>query len=170
MCSQVCNKINWKANEGKTFLLVVEHYSKRGEDSRELIWSPNEESRRHLAAGISWNDVEGKWCNSAILGESKQGKKIEVRLSGSNTKNMHSHACHNFGRVFPYHPIILCISSTKSASSQSHFHHLIHFSHFDTNKHKHPFRALHYISTHHLCIPISFMSNPCTSIPNSRLF
>ena len=36
-----------------------------------------------------------KWCIGVTLGEAKQGKKIEFRLGGSNTKNMHSHACSN---------------------------------------------------------------------------
>ena len=82
-------------------------------------------------------------------------------------QNMHSHACHNLGRVFPYHPIIWCNSSTKSDSSQSHFHHLIHFSHFDTNKHNHSipcrFHVLTPISSHH---SISF---PFPSCPNRAL-
>ena len=87
VCSQVCIWINGKTNEVKTTLLVAEHYSKRGEDSRELIWSPNEEFRSYFGCMEFQEHMwKCKVVHSAILGDSRQGKTIEFRLCGSNTK------------------------------------------------------------------------------------
>lgn len=136
VCSQVCIWINGKTNEVKTTLSVAEHYSKRGEDSRELIWSPNEEFRSYLGCMEFQEHMwKCKVVHSAILGDSWQGKIIEFRLCDSNTKtcnhmhvhnlavasihfkhqSMHSHACIN-----------LAVHSIPFCTKNMHFHYLIH--------------------------------------------
>ena len=50
-------------------------------------------------------------------------------------QNMHSHACLNLGRVFAYHPITLCTSSTKSDCA-------FHYLSTSLLRQKHPFPSL----------------------------
>jgi len=63
-----------------------------------INWSPNEESRTNLAAGISGKDLEGKWCISAKLGDSKQGKKQWNQIGRFHTRQEHVNLIWKWGK------------------------------------------------------------------------